>query len=92
LYIGACGMGIAIWRKAAVRRAGGLPEPSALMGSSVLTRALVLGLGCGLLAHAVHATVDTLVVETKPGILFWMLLGLICGLHAQSERLSRDDV
>ena len=48
-----------------------------------LTRALALGLGGGLFAHLVYGMTDAVALGAKPGVPFWMLLGLICGLFAQ---------
>jgi len=48
-----------------------------------LTRALVLGLGGGLFVHLIYGMTDAVALGAKPGVLFWMLLGLICGLFAQ---------
>ncbi|MCL4504491.1 MAG: O-antigen ligase family protein [Chloroflexi bacterium] len=48
-----------------------------------LTRALALGLGGGLYAHCVFGMTDAVALGAKPGALFWLLLGLICGLFAQ---------
>jgi O-antigen ligase len=44
-------------------------------------KALVLGLGGGLLAHALWGMVDAIALGAKPGFLFWMLLGLISALY-----------
>jgi putative inorganic carbon (HCO3(-)) transporter len=52
-------------------------------GDEPLTRALVLGLGGGLLAHLVYGLTDAVALGAKPGVLFWMLLSLTCGLFAQ---------
>jgi lipopolysaccharide/colanic/teichoic acid biosynthesis glycosyltransferase len=43
-------------------------------------RALALGLGGGLFAHLIYGMTDAVALGAKPGILFWMLLGLISGL------------
>ena len=43
----------------------------------------MIGLGGGLLAHLIYGMTDAVALGAKPGVLFWMLLGLICGLHAQ---------
>jgi len=85
LYIGAFWMLLAVW-KATRDSAGTWSSPA---GSGFLTKALVLGLGGGLLAHMVFSLTDATALGAKPGILFWMLLGLICGLFAQRRpRLS----
>ena len=44
----------------------------------------ILGLGGGLLAHLVYGLTDAVSLGAKPGLLFWMLLGLIAGLHRQA--------
>jgi O-antigen ligase len=46
-----------------------------------LIRALVIGLGCGLFAHLLFGMLDAISLGAKPGIFFWMLLGLITGLY-----------
>jgi putative inorganic carbon (HCO3(-)) transporter len=52
---------------------------------SQVTRLLILGLGGGLLAHLLYGLTDTVALGAKPGILFWILLGLIAGLHQQAR-------
>ena len=42
-------------------------------------RYLVLGLGGSLFAHLIYGLTDAVALGAKPGILFWMLLGLIAG-------------
>lgn len=42
---------------------------------------LAWGLGGGLLAHAIYGLMDAVALGAKPGVLFWMLLGLITGLY-----------
>ncbi|PKO15145.1 MAG: hypothetical protein CVU39_12355 [Chloroflexi bacterium HGW-Chloroflexi-10] len=44
-------------------------------------KALVLGLGGGLLAHGLWGMVDAIALGAKPGFIFWMLLGLISALY-----------
>jgi hypothetical protein len=46
---------------------------------------LALGLGGGLLAHLLYGLTDAVALGAKPGVLFWMLLGLIAGLHRQAQ-------
>ena len=43
----------------------------------------MMGLGGGVLAHMIYGLIGAVALGAKPGVLFWMLLGLICGLHAQ---------
>jgi len=43
-----------------------------------------LSLGGGLLAHLIYGLTDAVALGAKPGLLFWMLLGLIAGLHRQA--------
>jgi len=50
---------------------------------SLVTRSLTLGLGGGLLAHLLYGLTDAVALGAKPGVLFWMLLGLIAGLYSQ---------
>ena len=49
------------------------------------TRSLTLGLGGGLLAHLLYGLTDAVALGAKPGVLFWMLLGLIAGLYGQAQ-------
>ena len=44
---------------------------------------LTIGIGAGLLAHLIYGLTDAVALGAKPGILFWMLLGLIAGLYRQ---------
>jgi hypothetical protein len=46
-------------------------------------RLTVLGLGGGLFAHLLYGLTDAIALGAKPGLLFWMLLGLITGLYEQ---------
>jgi len=47
----------------------------------ILVKTLVLGLGGGLFAHLVFGMMDAITLGAKPGIFYWMLLGLITGLY-----------
>ncbi len=47
----------------------------------ILTKTLIMGLGGGLFAHLVFGMLDAITLGAKPGIFFWMLLGLISGLY-----------
>ncbi len=54
---------------------------------TLLTRAIVLGLGGGLTAHLVYGFIDAIAIGAKPGVIFWFLLGLISGVY-RKVRLS----
>jgi putative inorganic carbon (HCO3(-)) transporter len=65
-------------------------EPNASPSHSVSldpssVRLLVLGLGGGLLAHMLYGLTDAVSLGAKPGILFWMLLGLVVSLYRQTH-------
>ena len=75
LYIGTFWMLFKIWRLAPLST---LHTPQSL-------RFLVLGLGGGLFAHLVYGLTDAVALGAKPGILFWMLLGLIAALFEQAR-------
>lgn len=89
-YIGAFGMLAKLWRTAL----NGLPlsssGPSTALGTGVHLptsnlQFLALGLGGGLFAHLLYGLTDAVALGAKPGILFWMLLGLITGLFEQVQ-------
>jgi putative inorganic carbon (HCO3(-)) transporter len=101
LYIGAFWMLREIWRMACSRwqiadsgsqmADGGLSASTLLapystfFASPTTLRALVLGFAGGLFAHMVYGLTDAVALGAKPGILFWMLLGLIVGLYEQAR-------
>lgn len=45
------------------------------------TRRLVLGIAAGLLAHQIFGLTDAFMLGTKPGIVMWILMGIITGLY-----------
>jgi len=84
LYIGAFWMLADVWR--ATRHPPLNTERCEVPeGGSLVTRSLALGLGGGLLAHLLYGLTDAVALGAKPGVLFWMLLGLIAGLHRQAQ-------
>ena len=84
LYIGAFWMLVDVWR--ATRHPPLNTEHCEVPeGGSLVTRFLALGLGGGLLAHLLYGLTDTVALGAKPGVLFWMLLGLIAGLRRQAQ-------
>ena len=95
LYLGALLMLFRLWRALP-------PNPQSLTPNSPTTtrhwqpttgnlqRAAVLGLGGGLLAHLIYGLTDAVAMGAKPGVLFWMLLGLVAGLHRQICSCERE--
>jgi putative inorganic carbon (HCO3(-)) transporter len=83
LYIGASAMLFATWKEARRLEAAQL---AANRPAIVLTKYATLGLGGGLLAHFIYGLTDTVALGAKPGLLYWMLLGLIVGLYLHSRQ------
>ncbi len=80
LYIGAFWMLFEIWRLA----------PRSTLYAPQSWRFLVLGLGGGLFAHMLYGLTDAVALGAKPGLLLWMLLGLVAALFEQA-RSSRPE-
>lgn len=59
--------------------AGAMGWQAARQGSA-LVRALAMGLGAGLVSLHVYGLTDALALGSKPGIAFWMILGLLAAL------------
>lgn len=57
----------------------------------VLKKVLVLGLGGGLFGHMIFGMTDAITLGAKPGIFFWMFLGLITGMYGLVCRKSLVD-
>lgn len=69
------------------------PTTAALPGwpaATLLPRAAALGLGGGLVAHMVFGLADATALGAKPGILWWMCLGLLAGLFLQARAAGVD--
>ena len=79
LHLGVVAMLSRLWRTVDTAAA---PEMAA-------RRYAALGLGCGLLAHLVYGLTDAVALGAKPGLVFWLLLGLIAGLFAQTQPAPR---
>ena len=45
------------------------------------TRRILLGIGAGLLAHQIFGLTDAFMLGTKPGIVMWMLMGIVTGMY-----------
>ncbi|MBE3144767.1 MAG: O-antigen ligase family protein [Planctomycetes bacterium] len=65
---------------------------SSILASSRGVKALALGLGGGLMAHAFYGLTDAVALGAKPGVLFWMLLGLVAGLYQEQRKLREQDI
>ena len=83
LYIGTILMLVEVWRTTRLHQTNDGYE-------SVVTRCFVFGLGGGLIAHLLYGLTDTVALGAKPGLLFWILLGLIAGLYGQKQAVCRD--
>lgn len=70
LYIGTFSM---LWR--AYRR-----------GRSGLVRLLALGSGAALIAHLAYAMTDCAILDAKPNIVFWLVVGLSIALYQTVDR------
>ena len=81
IHIVAFWMLFGIWRNAKTTVLG--PVEAFNARTLNLKRATVLGLGGGLAAHMLFGLTDAITLGAKPGLLWWMLLGLIAGLHGQ---------
>jgi hypothetical protein len=83
IYFVAFSMLFQTWQKSGrhsfTRSARGLDK---ILLSSSGIKALSMGIFASLLAHALYGLTDAVALGAKPGILFWMLLGLTAGLHA----------
>ena len=42
---------------------------------------LILGLGAGMLAHQIFGLTDAFLLGTKPGVVMWIIMGLVTGLY-----------
>lgn len=76
---------IAFWMLFKIWQLGPAQPPAPAPGLPAWPRALVLGLGGGLAAHMIYGLTDAVALGAKPGILFWMLLGLIATLFARVQ-------
>lgn len=82
LYLGAFAMLWLSWKRI-VQDAGAATAfiiPGRFSPSPGFMKAVIFGLGAGLFAHLLYGMTDAVALGAKPGILFWMLLGLISGL------------
>jgi hypothetical protein len=103
LYIGAFWMLTGIWKATCHPQLNTAKSPKGVHcevpeGGSLrsprrgITRSLTLGLFGGLLAHLLWGMTDAMALGARPAFMFWILLGLISGLHqqAQDNRLVVD--
>jgi hypothetical protein len=45
------------------------------------TRRILLGIAAGLLAHQIFGLTDAFMLGTKPGIVMWLLMGIVTGMY-----------
>jgi putative inorganic carbon (HCO3(-)) transporter len=83
IYISSFWMLISTWSRAGMMEKKASPADRHAI---LLTKTLVLGLGGGLAAHLIYGLTDAIALGAKPGLLYWMLLGLIVGLFYHSRR------
>jgi len=88
LYLGAFWMLAEVWKRTRNTQPLTPNSPPITDNCPLLTAYCALGLGGGLLAHLLYGLTDAVALGAKPGILFWMLLGLIAGLHNQVQSTS----
>ena len=77
VYINAFWMLGVIWRTNRI-------NPNAAKQQSWATALLVLGMAGGLFGHLFYGMTDAVALGAKPGLLLWILLGLICGLYRRT--------
>ncbi len=62
-----------------------LHQRKLLLNDRGIQRVMGLGLGGGLFGHLIFGMTDAITLGAKPGIFYWMLLGLITGLYQLTE-------
>jgi putative inorganic carbon (HCO3(-)) transporter len=83
LNIVASWMLVQTWRNAQSANLGKSP-----LSSAFAVKVLVLGFAGGFLAHLLFGMIDAVALGAKPGVMFWMLLGLITGLYLRQKSNS----
>jgi putative inorganic carbon (HCO3(-)) transporter len=58
------------------------------LSSAFVVKTLVLGFAGGFLAHLLFGLIDAVALGAKPGVMFWMLLGLITSLYLRQKSNS----
>jgi len=81
LWLGSAVMLWRVWQMVARS-----PEAAEEPPTAVWYRALVIGLAGSLTAHFVYGLLDAVALGAKPGFIFWMLLGIVAGLHGMVVR------
>lgn len=77
LYMGAFWMLGQVWKTARPGESG--------PGDRILLQVLVMGCASGLIGHISYGMTDAVTFGAKPGVLFWMLLGLVTTLFQQTH-------
>jgi len=58
-------------------------------GPDGLIQALALGSGGALVGHLVYAMTDCAVLDAKPNVVFWVIIGLTVALHRAADRTAK---
>lgn len=96
IYIVAFWMLLKTWRASIENKTPSIisADQTALVYSQdpTLIKMLVLGLGGGLFGHLIFGLTDAITLGAKPGVFYWMLLGLITGLYQLTEEEVKEVV
>ena len=58
--------------------------------STAQVQRLILGLAAGLLAHQFFGLTDVVYLGAKPGIIMWIILGILTGVYLRSQTAQRS--
>ena len=92
IYIISFWMLVKVWQNSSVEEASTRTSEERITfiisQDTVLKKVHVLGLGGGLFGHLIFGMTDAISLGAKPGIFFWLLLGLIVGLYNRIEDIK----
>ncbi len=79
---------IKIWKSTNESYLMSTPLAGEVRDQLILPQVMVLGLGGGLFSHMIFGMTDAITLGAKPGIFYWLLLGLIVGLYNRIEDIK----
>ena len=92
IYIISFWMLVKVWQNSSVEEASTRTSEERITfiisQDTVLKKVHVLGRGGGLFGHLIFGMTDAISLGAKPGIFFWLLLGLIVGLYNRIEDIK----